>query len=103
MTDKNLRDQQEKAALRYKATIASKASRRVEARTQKDNSLFVGIGAFGVIGWSVAVPTLLGVATGVWLDKHYPGPYSWTLMLLFLGVMLGCFNAWLWIHQAGSR
>ena len=33
----------------------------------------------GLIGWSVAVPTLLGAALGIWLDKHHPGaiPGRW--------------------------
>ena len=25
----------------------------------------------GLIGWSVAIPTLLGAALGMWLDKHH--------------------------------
>ena len=27
----------------------------------------------GLIGWSVAVPTLLGAALGLWLDKNHRG------------------------------
>lgn len=29
---------------------------------------------FGIIGWAVAIPTLIGVAVGIWLDRHYPSP-----------------------------
>ena len=45
------------------------------------------------------VPTLAGVALGVWIDKRWPSPYSWTLMLLLVGIALGCWSAWYWIQQ----
>lgn len=54
---------------------------------------------FGLVGWSVAVPTLLGIALGWWLDRHFPGPPSWTLMFLLLGLALGCYQAWQWIKR----
>ena len=41
----------------------------------------------GLIGWSVTVPTLIGAALGIWVDKHYPSTYSWTLMLLLVGLV----------------
>lgn len=53
----------------------------------------------GVIGWSVSIPTLLGVALGLWLDQRYPGVRSWTLALLVAGLLLGCFNAWYWVAK----
>ncbi len=51
----------------------------------------------GLIGWSVTVPTLLGAVLGIWVDKHYPSSLSWTLMLLLLGLIVGCANAWHWV------
>ena len=54
---------------------------------------------FGVIGWSVAIPTLLGIFIGIWIDTTWPSRFSWTLMLLFAGVVLGCLNAWSWIER----
>jgi ATP synthase protein I len=33
------------------------------------------------------------------LDKHYPGPHSWTLTLLFIGLIIGCVNAWHWVTK----
>jgi ATP synthase protein I len=35
--------------------------------------VWFGLGMMGLIGWSVAVPTLLGAALGIWLDNRYPG------------------------------
>lgn len=79
--------------------VAKKEARRQKARNARDVGVWFGLGMFGVIGWSVAVPTLIGVAVGVWIDTHVSTPYSWTLMLLFIGVVLGCFNAWYWIRK----
>jgi ATP synthase protein I len=53
----------------------------------------------GLVGWSVAIPTLLGAALGVWLDKRYPGSHSWTLTLLIIGLAIGCLNAWHWVAR----
>jgi ATP synthase protein I len=53
----------------------------------------------GLIGWSVAVPTLLGAGLGLWLDRHYPDGRSWTLALLVLGLAIGCWNAWRWVAR----
>ena len=36
---------------------------------------------------------------GVWLDKHFPGSHSWTLMLLIIGLAIGCLNAWHWVAR----
>jgi ATP synthase protein I len=53
----------------------------------------------GLIGWSVVIPTLLGAAIGIWLDKRHPGSYSWTLMLLVIGLGIGGLNAWHWVSK----
>ena len=57
----------------------------------------------GLIGWSVVVPTLVGAALGIWLDKHHPGEHSWTLMLLVAGLVIGCFNAWHWVAKENKE
>jgi ATP synthase protein I len=79
--------------------IASKASRRLRAQSAGVESSWSGLGTLGVVGWSVAAPTLLGGFLGVWLDKHHPGGHSWTLALLGAGLALGCANAWFWVAQ----
>ena len=53
----------------------------------------------GLVGWSVVVPTLLGTALGIWLDKHHPGKHPWTLALLVVGLAVGCLNAWYWVAK----
>ena len=80
-------------------TVGVKEARKVKARSQKHRSVWFGLGMFGLVGWSVAIPTLVGIALGVWIDLRWPSRYSWTLMLLVIGVMLGCLNAWFWVSR----
>jgi ATP synthase protein I len=47
----------------------------------------------------VAIPTLLGAALGLWLDKQHSGKHSWTLALLVTGLAIGCLNAWRWVDK----
>lgn len=58
------------------------------------------LATFGMVGWSVALPTVLGIALGAWIDRRWPSPNSWTLMLLALGLMVGCANAWWWVQRS---
>jgi ATP synthase protein I len=78
--------------------IAAKAARKMKAR-QSTRGIWFGLGMMGLIGWSVVVPTLLGAALGVWLDRHHPGGRSWTLALLIAGLAIGCLNAWFWVAK----
>lgn len=79
--------------------VGKKEERKLKARDEEKRGVWFGIGMFGLVGWSVAIPTLVCVAVGVWLDTRYPGGYSWTLMLLVIGVGLGCLNAWFWVKK----
>jgi len=76
--------------------IGTKAARKLKARRHPQGVWF-GLGMMGLIGWSVVVPTLLGAALGLWLDRHHPGGHSWTLALLIAGLAIGCLNAWHWV------
>ena len=79
--------------------VGSKAVRKLKARRSGTPGIWFGLGMMGLIGWSVAVPTLLGAALGLWLDRHYPGGRSWTLALLVGGLSIGCLNAWHWVSR----
>ncbi|MEK6796779.1 MAG: AtpZ/AtpI family protein [Spirochaetota bacterium] len=48
----------------------------------------------GLIGWSVIVPPLLGIALGSWLDASFPAKFPFALTLMLTGFALGCCNAW---------
>ena len=86
----------------FAGRIGAKAARKLKARRNGVQGVWFGLGMSGLIGWSVAVPTLLGAALGVWLDTRYPSRHSWTLALLVVGLAIGCFNAWHWVAQEGQ-
>ena len=81
----------------FAGIIGTKAARKLQARRRSGQGAWFGFRMFGLIGWSVAVPTLIGAALGRWLDRHHPGHHSWTLALLVAGLCLGCWNAWHWV------
>ncbi len=83
----------------FARVVASKAARKLRVQREGTQSAWFGLGMSGLIGWSVAVPTLCGVLLGLWLDRKYPGQFSWTLALLFAGLFIGCLNAWHWVVQ----
>ncbi len=83
--------------------IGTKAARKLKAQRHVTQTVWSGLGMMGLVGWSVAMPTLLGAALGLWLDGRYPGGHSWTLALLAAGLALGCFNAWHWIAKEGRE
>lgn len=87
----------------FSRQVAAKARRKLDAQRRVNKTIWFGFGWFGLIGWSVAVPTLLGIFAGLWLDARYPGPRSWTLMLLVAGLILGCWNAWRWVFDEETR
>jgi ATP synthase protein I len=82
--------------------VGAKAERKLKAQRNAAPGVWFGLGMMGIIGWSVAIPTLLGAALGIWLDQHYPGGRSWTLALLVAGLAIGCFNAWHWVTREGK-
>jgi len=79
--------------------IGVKAARKLKAQRNTSSGVWYGLGMMGLIGWSVAIPTLLGAAIGLWLDKQQWSERSWTLALLVAGLTLGCLNAWLWVSK----
>jgi ATP synthase protein I len=83
----------------FAGEIGAQAKRKLRARRNPAQGVWLGLGMMGLIGWSVAVPTLLGAASGLWLDRHYPGSRSWTLALLAAGLAVGCLNAWRWVAK----
>jgi ATP synthase protein I len=80
--------------------VGKKERRKIKARSER-KSVWFGLGMFGMVGWAVAIPTLVGIALGVWLDARYASERSWTLALLLAGLCVGCLNAWYWIKREG--
>lgn len=92
-------DKPQRSAATLAQEVDADARRKLKARRHQDRGVWFGLGMMGLVGWSVVVPTLLGAALGIWLDRHHPGQHSWTLALLVAGLTLGCFNAWHWVAK----
>jgi ATP synthase protein I len=87
----------------FEEKIASSEERKMLARQNKTKGVWFGLGMMGMIGWAVAVPTLIGVAIGIWLDINFAGRISWTVTLLFAGLAVGCANAWYWVERERKK
>ena len=44
----------------FSKKIAQQEKRKLDALNEKDGGIWFGLGIFGMVGWSVAVPTLMG-------------------------------------------
>jgi ATP synthase protein I len=53
----------------------------------------------GVLGWTIVLPTLLGLFAGRWLDRQFHMGIFWTLGLLVVGLTIGCMLAWKRMHS----
>ncbi|MBZ5602302.1 MAG: AtpZ/AtpI family protein [Acidobacteriia bacterium] len=73
--------------------VAAKQQRMLRARREKKGN-WSALSILGVVGWSVVVPTLAGIALGAWIDLRFPSRFSWTVILLIVGLALGCATAW---------
>ena len=83
--------------------VGVKEARKIRARKKGKHNALYGLGLFGLVGWSVVMPTLLGAGLGHWLDKRYASEPSWTLNLLIIGLVIGCLNAWFWIEKENKQ
>ncbi len=79
--------------------VGANEKRKLKAQRRATQTVWSGLGMMGLVGWSVAVPTLIGTSLGIWLDKRHPGVHSWTLTLLIIGLTAGCLNAWYWVAK----
>lgn len=83
----------------YETLVGRKEQQKLKSLKRPRRSAWSGFGVFGIVGWSVAVPTVAGALGGMWLDRHYPQTFSWTLTLLIGGLMAGCMTAWHWVGK----
>lgn len=81
--------------------IRRSADRMKRARSESGISPLRGLGAFGIIGWSVAVPTVGGAFLGLWLNQVAPQTFSWPIALILGGIVVGGIISWNWISKEG--
>jgi ATP synthase protein I len=83
--------------------VSRREQRKLRSRGREGDGIWYGLGMFGIIGWSVAVPTMIGLAVGIWVDSRWPGEFSWTLTLLAAGLLAGGFIAYTWVKGEQER
>jgi len=83
----------------FSQQVGEKEKRILNAQKENKRSIWLGFGMFGMVGWSVAGPTVAGAALGYWLDRKYPQSFSWTLTLLLAGLVIGSAVAWTWVAK----
>jgi ATP synthase protein I len=88
---------------RFAEQVARKEALRLRGLRHKGETVWFGLGMFGIVGWAVAIPSLVGVALGLWIDRSWPSQYSWALMFLIAGVIVGCINAAYWVKKVRSK
>jgi ATP synthase protein I len=94
-----LESKHSKDQIAFSKMVGLKMERKLKAKRNSMSGVWFGLGMMGLIGWSVTIPTLLGVALGIWIDNLYTGGYSCTLMMLVIGLAIGCLNAWYWVSK----
>jgi ATP synthase protein I len=84
---------------RFADRVAKREALRMKGIRHKDETVWFGLGMMGIVGWAVAIPTLIGIALGLWIDRTWPSQYSWVLMFLIIGVVIGSINAAYWVRK----
>jgi ATP synthase protein I len=62
--DSSSTDDVEEAAEPVVETMSRRIGRKSRARDEGERGAWFGLGMFGLVGWSVALPTLAGLALG---------------------------------------
>lgn len=74
-----------------------------KSRRSRPPNLWGAFGIVGTVGWMVVLPALAGIALGRYLDTGLNGGIFWTLLLLMLGLTLGCAAAWRHVKEVGKE
>jgi len=80
--------------------VRLREGRRARWKQEGERSIGQNLAMIGAVGWSIVVPTLMGIFAGRWLDRHFGSGIFWTLGLLVAGLAVGCTLAWQRIHSA---
>ncbi len=68
--------------------------RRYHAREPADRSFWRSLSVLGSIGWPIALTMVGGAWLGRWLDRQWDTGVRLTLLLVFVGAVLGGSVAW---------
>jgi ATP synthase protein I len=79
--------------------VKTRHERRERWQREGERSIGQNLAMIGVLGWTIVLPTLLGLFAGRWLDRQFHMGIFWTLALLAVGLTAGCMLAWRRMHN----
>ena len=79
--------------------VREQRDRRERWRTEGEPSMMRFVGQIGVLGWIIVVPALIGLFIGRWIDHRFGTGIFWSAPLLLIGVTIGFWSAWRWMHR----
>ena len=95
MSDTSEREEED----RMTAAVRQQHERQREWLHEGEPSMARYVGQIGVLGWIIVAPTLIGLFLGRWLDRTFGTGIFWSAPLLGIGLILGCWSAWKWMHK----
>jgi ATP synthase protein I len=84
---------------RMEEAVKTRQQRRDQWRRDGERSLGQNLAMIGALGWTIVLPTLVGIFAGRWLDRYFSSGVFWTLGLLVAGLTIGCLFAWNRMHS----
>jgi len=82
------------------ADAARRAAERARrGAEQPEPSLGARLGQMGILGWTIVVPTLIGVLIGRWIDRALGTGIVFSAALIMVGAAIGLWSAWKWMHS----
>ena len=94
MADEEHRSDLGEAQEQFLAEVKKRRERRARNEREADRSFWSTVGMMGTVGWSVALPTALGVLFGRWLDGRLDSGHVFVVFFMLAGLGLGCVVAW---------
>jgi len=79
--------------------VRERRARQELSRSEGEPSTLRFVGQIGVLGWIIVAPTLSGLFIGRWIDRVFGTGIFFSAPLLLIGVVIGCWSAWRWMHQ----
>lgn len=82
----------------FLGAVRRRLARLKRAREEGEPSFSRQLAQIGVLGWIIVTPALVGLFGGRWIDRHLHSGIFWSAALLILGITLGFWSAWRWMH-----
>jgi ATP synthase protein I len=83
--------------------LEERVGRQVERmkRAERDRRSLLGETVYlGTLGLLFVLPVIVGAYVGSWLDSRLEGyAVHWTLSMIFLGIIIGAVNVYLFIRE----